>query len=355
MAYLDLKNVTKSFSGVVAVHDFNLEIDKGSLVSFLGPSGCGKTTTLRMIAGFGHLDQGTIELDGADITAVPPNQRDIGMVFQAYALFPNMTVRGNVAFGLLMKKMPKREIDQRVDNVLEMVRLQDAAKRFPHQLSGGQQQRIALARALAVQPRVLLLDEPLSALDAEVRVVLRGEIRRIQSELAITTVYVTHDQEEALSISDKVVVMNKGVIEQIGIPEEIYRAPKTHFVATFIGTANQFLGKVSGIDTVIGDHFKLLVDGVKGFADGKQVVVLVRPETIHVEPDQPKQNGWNIIPGEVETITFHGAVTRLGVNLRGQRVVADITVANTKPISLNQKIWLLFPPDVCQVMDVDEG
>lgn len=355
MAYLDLKNVNKSFSGVVAVRDFNLEIDKGSLVSFLGPSGCGKTTTLRMIAGFGHLDQGTIELDGADITAVPPNQRDIGMVFQAYALFPNMTVRGNVAFGLLMKKMPKREIDQRVDHVLEMVRLQDAAKRFPHQLSGGQQQRIALARALAVQPRVLLLDEPLSALDAEVRVVLRGEIRRIQSELAITTVYVTHDQEEALSISDKVVVMNKGVIEQVGTPEEIYRTPKTHFVATFIGTANQFLGKVSGIDTVIGDHFNLLVDGVEGFADGKRVVVLVRPETIHVEPDQPKQNGWNVIPGEVETITFHGAVTRLGVNLRGQRVVADITVANTKPISLNQKIWLLFPPDACQVMDVDEG
>lgn len=355
MSYLDLKNVNKSFSDVVAVHDFNLEIDKGSLVSFLGPSGCGKTTTLRMIAGFGHLDQGTIELDGNDITTVPPNQRDIGMVFQAYALFPNMTVRGNVAFGLLMKKMPKREIDQRVDNVLEMVRLQDAAKRFPHQLSGGQQQRIALARALAVQPRVLLLDEPLSALDAEVRVVLRGEIRRIQSELAITTVYVTHDQEEALSISDKVVVMNKGVIEQVGTPEEIYRNPKTHFVATFIGTANQFLGKVSGIDTVIGDHFNLLVDDMKGFNDGHRVVVLVRPETIHVEPDQPKQNGWNIIPGEVETITFHGAVTRLGVNLRGQRVVADITVANTKPISLNQKIWLLFPPDACQVMDVDEG
>jgi len=354
MAYLDLKNVTKVYSGVDVVHNFNLEIDKGSLVSFLGPSGCGKTTTLRMIAGFTKLDEGTIRLDGEDITTVSPNRRDIGMVFQAYALFPNMTVRGNVAFGLLMKKMPKREIDQRVDQVLEMVRLQDAAERFPHQLSGGQQQRIALARALAVLPRVLLLDEPLSALDAEVRVVLRGEIRRIQSELAITTVYVTHDQEEALSISDKVVVMNRGVIEQIGTPEEIYRTPQSHFVATFIGTANQFLGKVSGIDTVIGDHFNLLVDGMKGFVDGKQVVVLVRPETIHVESEQPKHDGWNSIPGEVETITFHGAVTRLGVNLHGQRVVADITVAHTKPISLNQKIWLLFPPDACQVMAVDE-
>jgi putative spermidine/putrescine transport system ATP-binding protein len=354
MAYLVLKKVYKSYSGVDVVHDFNLEIDKGSLVSFLGPSGCGKTTTLRMIAGFAKLDAGTIELDGNDITAIPPNRRDIGMVFQAYALFPNMTVRANIAFGLKMKKMPKQKTEEKVDHVLELVRLQEAAERYPHQLSGGQQQRIALARALAVQPRVLLLDEPLSALDAEVRVVLRGEIRRIQSELAITTVYVTHDQEEALSISDKVVVMNKGFIEQVGVPEDIYRTPKTHFVATFIGTANQFFGKASGRDKVICDHFALLADGIKGFAEGQRVVVLVRPETIHVETEQPENNGWNIIPGEVETITFHGAVTRLGVNLRGQRVVADITVANTKPISLNQKIWLLFPPDACQVMAVDE-
>jgi len=354
MAYLELKNVSKSFSNVVAVHDFNLDIDKGSLVSLLGPSGCGKTTTLRMIAGFEQLDNGTIRLDDNDITAVPPNRRGIGMVFQAYALFPNLTVRENIAFGLQMKKTPKKEIDKKVNNVLEMVRLQDTAKRFPHQLSGGQQQRIALARALAVQPHVLLLDEPLSALDAEVRVVLRGEIRRIQSELAITTVYVTHDQEEALSISDKVVVMNKGDIEQVGTPEEIYRAPKTRFVATFIGTANQFFGVVSGKDTVICNNTKLLVDGLEDFNDGQQVVVLVRPETIQVQPEQPKYSKWNIIPGAIETITFHGAITRLGVNVSGQRVVADITVANTKPVSLNQKIWLLFPPDACQVMSVNE-
>jgi ABC-type Fe3+/spermidine/putrescine transport system ATPase subunit len=253
-----------------------------------------------------------------------------------------------------MKKTPKKEIEKKVNNVLEMVRLQDTAKRFPHQLSGGQQQRIALARALAVQPRVLLLDEPLSALDAEVRVVLRGEIRRIQSELAITTVYVTHDQEEALSISDKVVVMNKGDIEQVGTPEEIYRAPKTRFVATFIGTANQFFGVVSGKDTVICKNTKLLVIGLAGFDDGQQVVVLVRPETIQVQSEQPKNGNWNIIPGAIETITFHGASTRLGVNVSGQRVVADITVANIKPVSLNQKIWLLFSPDACQVMAVNE-
>jgi len=354
MAYLELKNVNKYFAGVAAVHDFSLDIEKGSLVSFLGPSGCGKTTTLRMIAGFEQLDSGTICLDGNDIVPVPPNRRDIGMVFQSYALFPNMTVRENVAFGLEMKKTPKAEIKKHVDNVLEMVRLQDTAKRFPHQLSGGQQQRIALARALAVQPRVLLLDEPLSALDAEVRVVLRGEIRRIQSELAITTVYVTHDQEEALSISDKVVVMNKGLIEQVGAPEEIYRAPNTRFVATFIGTANQFLGKTSGKNMVVCNNVELFTNSLTEFKTDQPVVVLVRPENIQVQAEQSRQKGWNSIHGEVETITFHGAITRLGVNVNGQRVVADITVANTQPVSLNQKLWLQFPPEACQVMVVEE-
>jgi len=354
MAYLELKGVNKIFAGVVAVHDFNLDIEKGSLVSFLGPSGCGKTTTLRLIAGFEQLDSGTIRLDGSDIVPVLPNRRDIGMVFQSYALFPNMTVRENVAFGLRMKKTPKADVDKHVDRVLEMVRLQDTAKRFPHQLSGGQQQRIALARALAVQPRVLLLDEPLSALDAEVRVVLRGEIRRIQSELAITTVYVTHDQEEALSISDKVVVMNKGFIEQVGMPEEIYRAPRSRFVATFIGTANQFLGKTSGKNKVLYNNVELLTRSLKGFEEGQAVVVLVRPENIQVQANEPQQKNWNVVPGVVETITFHGAITRLGVNVNSQRVVADITVANTQPVSLNQKIWLLFPPDACQVMAAEE-
>jgi putative spermidine/putrescine transport system ATP-binding protein len=354
MAYLELKNVNKYYAGVAAVHDFNLDIEKGSLVSFLGPSGCGKTTTLRMIAGFEQLDSGTIHLDGSDIVPVPPNRRDIGMVFQAYALFPNLTVRENIAFGLQMKKTPKKETEQRVNEVLDMVRLQDTAKRFPHQLSGGQQQRIALARALAVQPRVLLLDEPLSALDAEVRVVLRGEIRRIQSELAITTVYVTHDQEEALSISDKVVVMNKGLIEQVGKPEEIYRAPSSRFVATFIGTANQFLGKTSGKNKVLCNNVELVTGSLKDFTVGQMVVVLVRPENIQVQAEKPQQPNWNIVQGGIETITFHGAVTRLGVNVNGQRVVADITVANTQPVSLSQKIWLLFPPDACQVMAAEE-
>jgi putative spermidine/putrescine transport system ATP-binding protein len=354
MAYLELKNVSKAFSGADVVHDFSLDIEKGTLVSFLGPSGCGKTTTLRMIAGFEQLDEGTIQLDGSDITMVPPNRRDIGMVFQAYALFPNKTVRENVSFGLRMKKTPKNEIRKKVDDVLEMVRLQETADRYPHQLSGGQQQRIALARALAVHPRVLLLDEPLSALDAEVRVALRGEIRRIQSDLAITTVYVTHDQEEALSISDKVVVMNKGLIEQVGPPEEIYRTPRTRFVATFIGTANQFLGTASGKDTVVCKNIKLRANGMSSFHEGQEVVALVRPENIQIQAEEPQHNDWNVASGVVETITFHGAVTRLGVNVSGQRVVADVTVANTKPVSLNQKIWLLFPASACQVMAAKE-
>ncbi len=350
MAYLQLTGISKSFSGVEVVHDINLDIEKGTLVSLLGPSGCGKTTTLRMIAGFEQPDEGSIRLDGTEMTAVPPNRRGIGMVFQAYALFPNKNVRDNISFGLRMKKTPRNEIGAKVDSVLEMVRLQETADRYPHQLSGGQQQRIALARALAVEPRVLLLDEPLSALDAEVRVALRAEIRRIQSELAITTVYVTHDQEEALSISDRVVVMNKGLIEQAGKPEEIYRAPKTRFVATFIGTANQFLGVVSDHGTVVTKSIKLLASGARGFSDGQSVVALVRPETIQVLPERPTATDWNVIDGVVETITFHGAVTRLGVYAGGQRVVADVTVATTKPVSLGQKVWLAFPADACQVM-----
>lgn len=350
MAYLELKHVKKAFSGEYVVQDFTLDIEKGTLVSFLGPSGCGKTTTLRMIAGFEDLDEGTIQLDGDNIATVSPNRRGIGMVFQAYALFPNKTVRDNIAFGLRMKKTPKEEIAEKVKVVLEMVRLEETANRYPHQLSGGQQQRIALARALAVQPRVLLLDEPLSALDAEVRVALRSEIRRIQSSLAITTIYVTHDQEEALSISDKVVVMNKGIIEQVGTPEEIYHTPKTRFVATFIGTANQFLGIVSGKNAIVCKGIRLVAEGVNNFNDGDEVVALVRPENIQVRVEQPQRSDWNVIPGMVETITFHGAVTRLGVNVGGQHVVADVTITNTQPVSLNQNIWLLFPPHACQIM-----
>ena len=239
MAFLDLIGLQKRFADTVAVEDFNLAIDRGEFVAFLGPSGCGKTTTLRMVAGFEVPTAGRILLDGVDIANRPPNQRNVGMVFQSYALFPNMTVGQNVGFGMMVAKKAKEETAARVREMLKLIQMAELINRYPYQLSGGQQQRVALARALALQPQVLLLDEPLSALDAKIRVELRAEIRRIQNQLGITTIYVTHDQEEALSISDRVVVMNAGRMEQVGPPFEIYNFPKTSFVASFVGTLNQ--------------------------------------------------------------------------------------------------------------------
>ncbi|MEN6572334.1 MAG: ABC transporter ATP-binding protein [Anaerolineaceae bacterium] len=351
MAYLDLTNICKTFNNVVAVKDFSLNIEKGQLVSFLGPSGCGKTTTLRMIAGFELPDSGTILLDGEDISLVPPNKRGIGMVFQAYALFPNMTIRENVMFGLRMARKPKPYIEKKVDEVLDLVRLSNTSKRYPHQLSGGQQQRIALARALAIEPRVLLLDEPLSALDAEVRVALRGEIRRIQTTLGITTVYVTHDQEEALSISDRVVVMNSGLIEQIGTAQEIYRNPDTRFVATFIGTANEFHSVVTNENTMQCDNMTLTTDRVKSFSQGSRVVALVRPENVEVFDVKPSETRLNLFEGVIETLTFHGAITRLGIIASGgKHITADVNLTGRDMLAHHQMVWFSFRPEYCQVM-----
>ena len=231
MAFLQLTNVQKAFGQTVAVRDVNLQVARGEFVSFLGPSGCGKTTTLRMIAGFEHPTSGSIVIDGVEVTGTPANQRNIGMVFQSYALFPNMTVANNIGFGLKVAGKSAQEIKTRVDEMLGLIKLETLGNRYPYQLSGGQQQRVALARALAIRPQLLLLDEPLSALDAKIRVSLRNEIRAIQRKLGITTIYVTHDQEEALSLSDRVVVMNEGRMEQIGAPFEIYNFPQTAFVA----------------------------------------------------------------------------------------------------------------------------
>src|SRR5438045_7294661 len=238
MAYLDLTNIRKSFAQSTAVENFNLEVERGEFISFLGPSGCGKTTTLRMIAGFETPTSGMIRINGVDVTNTPPNKRHVGMVFQSYALFPNMTVAGNVGFGLKVARQSESAIKERVTEMLRIVHLSDFGNRYPYQMSGGQQQRVALARALAIQPQVLLLDEPLSALDAKIRVSLRKEIRAIQRLLGITTVYVTHDQEEAMSLSDRVVVMSEGRVEQIGPPASIYNFPATPFVASSVGTLN---------------------------------------------------------------------------------------------------------------------
>src|ERR671925_541311 len=256
VAFLELDAVRKEFGDVVAVEGFDLAAEKGEFVSFLGPSGCGKTTTLRMIAGFELPTNGTIRIDGADVTYRPPNRRNVGMVFQSYALFPNMTVADNIGFGMKVRGRPRDQIRQKVGELLDLIHLPGRGDRFPWQLSGGQQQRVALARALAIEPQVLLLDEPLSALDAKIRVALRHQIRSIQRQLGITTVYVTHDQEEALSLSDRVVVMSEGRMEQVGTPFEIYNFPSTAFVASFVGTLNVLPGVV-----VDSGHGELTIAG----------------------------------------------------------------------------------------------
>lgn len=350
MSYLDLLDIEKQFGQIRAVRDFSLSVAKGDFVSLLGPSGCGKTTTLRMIAGFEQPDKGRILLDGQELTSIPPNQRGAGMVFQAYALFPNLTVLGNIGFGLEIAHVPREEIRTTVTELLDLVKLQGIQNRFPHQLSGGQQQRVALARALALKPRILLLDEPLSALDAKVRVSLRNEIRRIQSSLGITTIYVTHDQEEALSISDRVVVMREGSIEQDAPPREIYRQPASRFVAEFIGTANQFEGVAVDGHTVRVGGFDLTVE-VPAELIGQQIVVLVRPENVRlVEGIAPAKPRENVLQGRVESISFMGPVTRVFVASHGHQLMCDLSLANQSSIDFNQEVSLTFSGDNCQVM-----
>jgi putative spermidine/putrescine transport system ATP-binding protein len=315
VAFLELNGVQKKFAAVTAVEDFNLAAERGEFVSFLGPSGCGKTTTLRMIAGFELPTAGSISIDGADITYRPPNRRNVGMVFQSYALFPNMSVADNIGFGLKIRKRPKDQIKRRVAELLELIHLEGRGDRYPWQLSGGQQQRVALARALAIEPQVLLLDEPLSALDAKIRVALRKEIRSIQRQLGITTVYVTHDQEEALSLSDRVVVMSEGRIEQIGAPADIYNFPATAFVASFVGTLNLLDAKV--VDAAAG---RLAVDGqeihtgtpVTAAGNGGTVGIALRPEAIDLgEPT----DGQNRLRGTVDDISFLGSIVRIRMRL----------------------------------------
>jgi putative spermidine/putrescine transport system ATP-binding protein len=317
MSFLVLEGIHKSFGSAVAVEDFNLSAQKGEFVSFLGPSGCGKTTTLRMIAGFEQPTAGRISVDGADITHRPPNRRNVGMVFQSYALFPNMNVADNIGFGLRVRKRPKDQIKKRVGELLELINLPDKGGRYPYQLSGGQQQRVALARALAIEPEVLLLDEPLSALDAKIRVALRKEIRSIQRQLGITTVYVTHDQEEAMSLSDRVVVMSEGRVEQIGPPPEIYNFPATPFVASFVGTLNLLPATV-----VDGSSAHVTVDGqeIVGSKPVKPgpVTVALRPEAVELG----EGGGPNRLRGVVEDVSFLGSIVRTRI-----RVAADAALS----------------------------
>ncbi|MFG1705242.1 ABC transporter ATP-binding protein [Nonomuraea sp. M3C6] len=313
-ASVELRGLRREFGKTVALDGLDLVIAPGEFVALLGPSGCGKTTALRCVAGFERPDSGAVLVDGKDITNVPANKRDAGMVFQSYSLFPNLNARDNVAFGLRVRKVPVATRRTKADELLELVGLPTHADRYPHELSGGQQQRVALARALALEPRVLLLDEPLSALDAKVRVSLREEIRRLQLDLGITTIFVTHDQEEALSIADRVAVLRNGRLEQAGPPAEVYDRPATPFVAEFVGTMNHLAGHVSGDQvTVLGQL--LPVDGAVP-AD-PSVDVLIRPEAVKVVP---VADG----PAEVLAASFRGASVRLRVAVEGGEVLADV-------------------------------
>src|SRR5471032_1851467 len=283
MAQLEIQNLGKRYGDFHAVRDVSLSVADGEFLVLLGPSGCGKTTTLRMIAGFIEPTAGQVKLGGADVTLLPPWKRNAGMVFQSYALFPHLTVAQNVAFGLEMRKLARADIELRVEEVLALVRLQGYGGRLPRQLSGGQQQRVALARALAVRPDVLLLDEPLSALDAKVRLQLREEIRHIQRETKVTTVLVTHDQEEALSISDRVAMMNGGKLLQVAAPSVIYRQPADAFVARFIGLAGILPGIAEGAAVRMSNGTILPADAAAGHQSGRSVEMFLRPEHVRLQ------------------------------------------------------------------------
>ncbi|MGW4471048.1 ABC transporter ATP-binding protein [Nonomuraea sp. NPDC004354] len=312
-ARLEFQGLRRVFGKTVALDGLDLTIEPGELVALLGPSGCGKTTALRCVAGFEHPDAGAVLVDGKDITGVPANKRDAGMVFQSYSLFPNLNVAENVAFGLRVRKTPQAARRQRALELLELVGLPSHADRYPHQLSGGQQQRVALARALALSPRLLLLDEPLSALDAKVRVALREEIRRLQLDLGITTIFVTHDQEEALSIADRVAVLRSGRLEQCGTPAEVYDRPATPFVAEFVGTMNHLPGRVSGDRVTVFGQLLPIAAG----AEGTDVDVLIRPEAVLVTPSEEGR-------AEVIAASFRGASVRLRLSVEGGEVLADV-------------------------------
>jgi len=322
MAFLEFSHLHKEFSGSIAVQEFNLDVEQGEFISFLGPSGCGKTTTLRMVAGFELPSSGRVTLAGRDMTYVPPNKRNVGMVFQSYALFPNMTVAENIGYGLKVAGKPKTKIKHRVDEMLALIHMENFYGRYPGMLSGGQQQRVALARALAFQPQALLLDEPLSALDAKIRLELRMEIRRIQQQLGITTIYVTHDQEEALSLSDRIVVMSQGRIEQIGTPYEIYKTPSTEFVASFVGQLNLVPVKILDMEAKqgqLGEHIFQAGRLAEKFSP-ESPCLAVRPEEINLG----HQDGHNNLQGKVESIHYLGSIVRIRVEVGEAHFLMDL-------------------------------
>jgi spermidine/putrescine transport system ATP-binding protein len=353
---IGLDGVAKEFHSrgevVAAVRGIDLTIRKGEFFSMLGPSGCGKTTTMRMIAGFEEPTRGTVRLDGRDVTAAPPNKRDVNMVFQSYALFPHMSVFENVAFGLRRKSVPKDQVTRQVGEMLEIVDLTGREQRRPRELSGGQQQRVALARALVNHPKALLLDEPLGALDLKLRQAMQVELKRIQREVGITFVYVTHDQNEALTMSDRIAVMNDGIIEHLGPPREIYEHPATRFVAGFIGTSNLLTGSLAqvtdgqGVIEVSPDERIIVPAGRSGLAAGQQVELTVRPEKIELAAG-PGPAGGCALRGTVTEVVYLGTSTSFSVRTTtGADVVVfqQNSASAAAPVSRGDEVWLTWDP-----------
>ena len=364
-AEVRIENLSKLFDGVHAVRDVNLHIRQGDFFTFLGPSGCGKTTLLRMVAGFTTPDAGDIYFDDRRVNDVPPWDRNVGMVFQSYALWPHMSVFDNIAFGLKERKTPKAEIQKRVTEALQLVNLEGMEKRRPSQLSGGQQQRVALARTLVVQPRLLLLDEPLSNLDAKLRIQMRNELLRLQRELGITTIYVTHDQEEALAISTRIAVMSQGVVVQQGTPKEIYETPSTQVVADFVGTSNFMAAGVTSVD---GDFVELCSDHTETFrvswsasleeppSVGTQMVISIRPESMQVHLARAEQDdSFNRIQGEVLTSVYLGTQIQYEIELKSGECLR-VNTANPRGeplLPMGSAVSLSFAPQEAVLLEAD--
>ena len=361
--FISFRNVTKKFGDFVAVDNLSLDIYTREFFALLGASGCGKSTLLRMLAGFEQPTSGEIVLDGQSLAGIPPYRRPVNMMFQSYALFPHMTVENNVAFGLKQDGMPKAEIAERVDRMLKLVKLEKFAKRKPHQLSGGQRQRVALARSLAKRPKVLLLDEPLGALDKKLREETQFELMDLQHTLGMTFLIVTHDQEEAMTVSDRIAVMDKGLIMQVATPAEIYEAPNSRYVADFIGDINILEGTVASTDSALGapGTVRIDCDGIAVSVEqecqavaGDKVAFAVRPEKVRISPDQPADISANAVYGEVWDIGYLGDFSVFLVKLADGRVVraaqANVSRLVDRPITFGDMVWLTWPLDAGLVL-----